>query len=108
LSDSLEVADTDILVKLLLAQGKARRTAWHVAVEGGHIELLEKLWGCFSSCNIERQRKMLERIRKWANEQLTREELNKFLFAQDNQSNLLARGSKVDRSRGFRPIVQVG
>jgi ankyrin repeat protein len=47
LLDSLKVAGrTDTSVKLLLAQDIARRTAWHVAVVGGHIELVEELWEC--------------------------------------------------------------
>jgi len=45
----------------LLAQDYDRKTTWHVAVEGGKVEILVKLW-------------------EWAKEIINTEELN-FMFS---------------------------
>jgi ankyrin repeat protein len=53
--------------KLLLAEGKLRRTAWHVAVNKGEIEKIDELW-------------------EWAKEVLNSDELNnKLLLAIDDE-----------------------
>jgi len=65
LLDSLEETEhRDTLVRLLLAQNDVRQTAWHMASEKGHIEVLNKLW-------------------QWAIEVLTQAELYKMFLAKD-------------------------
>jgi ankyrin repeat protein len=111
LLDSVQVAGhTETLFKLLLAQGDKGQTAWHVAAEGGKVEILDKLWewakevlntdelnnnlllakDWFEQLALHHASyignvQILERIWKLAKEQLTPEELNELLLAQDDE-----------------------
>ena len=39
---------------LLLSQDKDNRTAWQLVAEGGHIEMVEKLWSWAKEAQIKR------------------------------------------------------
>ena len=54
--------------RLLLAQNKDGESVWHMAAAGGHLELLEKLWG-------------------WAKDKLNTHYLKSVLFLTEDSCN---------------------
>ena len=67
---------------MFLATDESKRTAWYMALEEGHIELLHKLWA-------------------WANEVLTPEELKTFPYPKINVRGLLCYRLKMSLKLGY-------
>jgi hypothetical protein len=110
LSDSLQAAEhTDTFIQLLLAEDYAKRSRWNLAIWGGNLQVIEKLWKCaneilkpeevnnklllaknkegrtvFHTAAKQGIFEILKKLWAWANEKLTTEEMkNNLLLATD-------------------------
>jgi ankyrin repeat protein len=113
LSDSLQAAKhTDTFIRLLLAKDNARRTRWDLAIWGGNLQVIEKLWECannklkteeknnilllaqnrekrtvFHTAAKHSRLEVLQKLWDWGNEKLSKEDINnKLLLAKDKWS----------------------
>ena len=106
LSDSLQAAEhTETFIRLLLAEDYARRSRWNLAIWGGNLQVIEKLWECanvklktedknnmlllaknlegrtvFHTAAKQGRLEVLQKLWEWANEKLTKEEINNNLL----------------------------